>query len=157
MNHNKTERELQLKAQEYFNIGVGKSNLQDYQKAIVNFNKATETSTDYPIPYYNRAFLKMKLNDYEGAITDFNKFIELKPKDTTGYFYINVYHNRGNSKYILKDYKGAIIDYSKAIEHKPKFATAYYKRGICKINLDQKNEGNLDLSKALELGYRIIS
>ena len=104
-------------------------------EGVDSFNKATETSPNYAIPYYNRAFIKMKLKDYNGAIIDFNKAIELNPKSVFSYYYINAYHNRANSKYLLKDYKGAIIDFSKAIEHKPKFATAYYKRGICKINL----------------------
>jgi tetratricopeptide (TPR) repeat protein len=90
----------------------------------------------------------MKLKDYKGAIIDFNKAIDLNPKSILSYYYINAYHNIGNSKYLLKDYKGAIIDFSKYIEHKPEFATAYYKRGICKININQKNEGKLDLLRA---------
>jgi hypothetical protein len=42
MNYNTEESKLQIKAQEYLNIGVSKINLHDYQGAIASFNKATE-------------------------------------------------------------------------------------------------------------------
>jgi tetratricopeptide (TPR) repeat protein len=144
-----------LKAQAYFKSGVVKSNLQDYEGAIADFNKATEIAPNYATPYYNRAFLKIRLQDNRGAIIDFNKAIALDPKDAIPYYYINVYHNRGNAKYRLKEYLSAVVDYSKAIALKPTFASAYYKRGLCKIELNKETEGCIDIFKATELGYII--
>ena len=155
MNSNSNQTTLLLKAQAYFNSGVVKSNLQDYEGAIADFNKATQIAPNYATPYYNRAFLKIKLQDNRGAIIDFNKAIALDPKDAIPYYYINAHHNRANAKYRLKDYLGAVVDYSKAIELKPTFATAYYKRGLCKIALKQETKGRIDISKAKELGYVI--
>jgi tetratricopeptide (TPR) repeat protein len=157
MNSKPNQTTLLLKAQAYFNRGVVKSNLQDSEGAIADFNKATQIAPNYATPYYNRAFLKIRVQDDFGAIVDFNKAIALQPKDAIPYYYINAYHNRGNAKYRLKEYQGAIVDYSEAIELKPTFATAYYKRGLCKIALKQETEGSLDLSKAKELGYKIRS
>jgi len=154
MNSKPNQTTLLLKAQAYFKSGVVKSNLQDYDGAIADFDKATEISPDYATPYYNRAFLKIKLQDNRGAIIDFNKAIALDPKDAIPYYYINAYHNRGNAKYRLKEYLGAIADYSKAIALKPTFASAYYKRGLCKTALNQKKAGDLDFSKAKEMGYK---
>jgi tetratricopeptide (TPR) repeat protein len=155
MNSKPNQTILLLKAQAYFKSGVVKSNSQDYEGAIADFNKATEISPNYATPYYNRAFLKIRLQDDRGAILDFNKAIALDPKDAIPYYYINAYHNRGNAKYRLKEYLGAIVDYSKAIALKPTFASAYFKRGLCKIEVNKETEGRIDISKAKELGYII--
>jgi tetratricopeptide (TPR) repeat protein len=155
MNSKPNQTTLLLKAQAYFKSGVVKSNLHDYEGAIVDFNKATEISPNYATPYYNRAFLKIRLQDDRGAIIDFNKAIALDPKDAIPYYYINAYHNRGNAKYRLKEYLSAVVDYSKAILLKPTFASAYYERGLCKIELNKETEGRIDISKAKELGYII--
>ncbi len=140
---------------EYFNNGVKKSNEQDYNGAIAYFNQATEICPNYAIPYYNRAFIKMSLKNYSGAIEDFNMAIKLKPENVMSYYFVNSYHNRARAKYSLKDYEGAIIDFSKAIEENPKFSLAYHNRGMCKIKLNKKNEGTLDLSIAKKLKYEI--
>jgi|AntRauMFilla1563_2_1112583.scaffolds.fasta_scaffold12887_2 tetratricopeptide (TPR) repeat protein len=142
-----------LKSQEYFKMGVAKSNEKNYREALVNFNKATNIVPKYAIPYYNGAFIKMKLKDYNAAILDFTDFIELNPLNVVYYFYINAYHNRGRAKQFLKDHEGAIADYSKAIQLKSSFSMAYYNRGICKIALEY-NGGYQDIVKAKRLGYK---
>ncbi len=155
MTENEKLENQKIKAKEYFDSGVKKSNLKDYNGAIENLKKATEISPTFAIPYYNSAFIKMKLNDYSGAIEDFDMAIKLKPENVMSYYFVNSYHNRGRAKFCLKDYKGAILDFNKAIEEKPKFSLAYYNRGICKINLNEKLDGELDIAKAIELGYRV--
>ncbi|WP_336071011.1 tetratricopeptide repeat protein [Mesoflavibacter sp. CH_XMU1404-2] len=155
MNSETRNNKQQVIATEYFKNGVEKSNLKDYDGAIKDFNKATKACPNYAIPYYNRAFVKMHIKDYSGAILDFNKAVELNPKNVMDYYFVNSFHNRGRAKLYLKDYKGAITDFTKAIVEKPKFSSAFYNRGICKIKLNQKTDGELDLAKAKELGCRI--
>ena len=54
----------------------------------------------------------------------------------------------------LGDLQGAIQDYNKAIELDPDVAPSLYSTmGRAKIELGQKEEGCLDLSKAGEKGY----
>ena len=100
----------QKTAQDYYNSGNAKSNLQDYRGAIVDYNKAIELTPDYAGAYYNRGIAKKKLQDYRGAIADYTKAIELKPDYAAAYF------NRGNVKYERKDLDGACLDWSKAGE-----------------------------------------
>ena len=104
----------------YYNIGVYKAKLKDYNGAISDYNKAIELNPNYTKAYYNRGISKSKLKDHYGAISDFNKAIELNPN------YTKAYYNRGWSKDELKDEYGAISDYTKAIELNPNFDDAYF-------------------------------
>ncbi len=63
------------------------------------------------------------------------------------------YYDSGIEKANSRDYQGAIKEFDKAIKLNPKLADAYYNRGLAKIELDQKDSGCLDLSKAGELGF----
>jgi tetratricopeptide (TPR) repeat protein len=64
----------------------------------------------------------------------------------------DAYFLQGLSRYKLGDHRGAIEDYNQAIQLDPKLGEAYVLRGLSKIQLNQKNSGCLDLSKAGELG-----
>jgi|DEB19_MinimDraft_3_1074340.scaffolds.fasta_scaffold91656_2 hypothetical protein len=80
------------------------------------------------------------------------------------------FFQRGTVKYQLEDYKAAIIDFDQGIEiaHSNEFpknkktkdnptydkqlASAYLKRGLCKIKLNDKKGGCMDIDKALYMG-----
>ena len=100
----------QKTAQDYYNSGNAKDDLQDYRGAIADYTKAIELKPDNANAYFNRGLAKKKLQDYRGAIADYNKAIELIPN------YANAYNNRGNAKDELKDLDGACLDWSKAGE-----------------------------------------
>jgi tetratricopeptide (TPR) repeat protein len=65
------------KAEEYFDKGNAKFNLQDFIGAISEYNKAIELNPKLIGSYFNRGSAKDNLHDYIGAITDYNKAIEL--------------------------------------------------------------------------------
>ena len=60
-------------ADEYFNRGFDKSNLEDYRGAIDDFSKAIELNPNDGGAYYNRGLAKEALEDYRGAIHDIKK------------------------------------------------------------------------------------
>ena len=80
------------------------------------------------------------------------------------------FFERGTVKYHLEDYKAAIIDFDQGIEiahsnqypknkkkkdnptYDKQLASAYLKRGLCKIKLDDKMNGCMDIDKALNMG-----
>lgn len=80
------------------------------------------------------------------------------------------FFERGTVKYHLEDYKAAILDFDQGIEiaHSNQFpknkkkkdnpaydkqlASAYLKRGMCKIKLNDKKNGCMDIDKALYMG-----
>ena len=91
----------------YYNRGLAKIHLEDYNGAISDNTKAIELNPDYAMAYNNRGYSKSILEDYNGAIADYNKAIELDPNNSLAYA------NRGISKYILGDLNGACDDAKK--------------------------------------------
>ena len=139
-----TTTNLQL-AEEYFYSALKKKEQNDYDGAIVDYNKAIENNLNYTYAYNDRGIVKYILKDYDGAIVDYTKAIEINPN------LFKPYYNRGTVKSSLKDYYGAIADYNKAIELDPDYAFAYYDRGNAMAALINYYGAIADYTKAIEL------
>ena len=87
------------------------SQLNDPEKAELDFNKAISRDSTYIFGYQSRgAFYQDSKKDYKSAINDFSKIIELEPKGGNGYAL------RGDAYFYNKNYDLALSDYFKAIE-----------------------------------------
>lgn len=153
------------------------SALSDYSKAInylmnnKNMKKVYSKTYSYHIvsladTYLERANSKAVLKDLLGQIQDLSLAIDMSEthnKGTFEYSYFlqileDAYFYRGSCKALIDDIYGSISDYSKVIEmngNRNKIGLSYYFRGLQKINhqkLFEKENGCLDLSKALEYG-----
>ena len=127
----------------YYNRGVGKFNLKDYQGAINDYNKTIQLQPDYAEAYHNRGEAKVQLQDYAGAIEDLTTAIALKPQ------YADAYFTRAKAKNKLKDYEGAIDDFTKTLDLKPDQTDAYFDRANSRSRI-QDYEGALkDLSRVI--------
>ena len=159
----------------YYSRGIAKNFLKRYIEAISDYNKALdilrinveEVNNEFPKNadiklgakialsefskdlFYNKAIADFNLKDYLNSIADYSKALEIDPK------FAMAYVNRGEARGFLKDYYCVIDDCTKAIEINSKLAEAYFVRGYAKIELEQEDEGCLDLSKAGELGYKV--
>ncbi|QNI77565.1 TPR repeat family protein [Synechococcus sp. MVIR-18-1] len=74
-------------ATQYFNQGVEKYEVGNYQGAIADWNKAIEINPQDALAYYNRGLAKYDSGDHQGAIVDYNKAININPhlpETTTG-------------------------------------------------------------------------
>lgn len=144
-------------AESYFNRGVKKADLGDYEDAIANFDKVIEIKPELAEAYNKRGMSKDELKYSrstkgniifnKGAIADYTKAIEIKPD------YAEAFFNRGNSKYDLKDLKGAIADFTKSIDINPNHSFPYARRGLSKFFLGNTYGACQDLLKAQDLGY----
>ena len=149
-------------ATDYFNKGISKFNLKDYQGAISEFNKSIHLNPNDADAYINRGIAKKKLLEYTGAdaISDYNIAIQLNPNNSD-YFY-----NRGNAKIGLRDYRGAITDFSIAIQLNPDNADAFTMKEDAKKQLQNytgipslyqaglylKQSANLNIASLLIMG-----
>ena len=79
-------------AEEYFNKGYLKAELNDFKGAIVEYTKSIKIDPNDAETYYNRGVSKRNLKDFKGAILDYTKAIELDPNK------IDAYNNRAFHK-----------------------------------------------------------
>jgi len=104
------DESLKLKeyAKAYNNRGVAYAKLNEYERAIKDYDKAIELNPNYAETYYNRGNAYAKLNKYERAIKDFSKAIELNPN------YAKAYGNRGIAYSKIHRYEESARDLKKA-------------------------------------------
>jgi tetratricopeptide (TPR) repeat protein len=136
--------------QAYENRGVAKYYLEEYGQALDDFNKALKINPEDYNTYGRRGWSKYHLNDLPGAISDFTKALE-GVKDKGQYFNV-----RGESEYRLQDYHKAMADFTRVIrfwyKDRDERSNAFYWRGLTEIDLGEKENGCLDLNKAVKLG-----
>ena len=61
----------------YFNSGIAKNVLKDYQGAIADFTKVIEINPKYTNAYVNRGASKYFIGDSKGACDDWRKAADL--------------------------------------------------------------------------------
>ena len=95
-------------AEAYFNSGLSKYKVGDYQGAIVDFNQAIRLNPNYAEAYNHRGITKATLGDYQGAIVDYNKAIELNSNDAAAYYGRGLtYQQLGENQQALADFREA--------------------------------------------------
>ena len=140
-------------ADEFYNSGLDKGNLEDYNGAIADFTKAISLKP-FADCYVNRGHCKADLEDYEGAIADFTKAIELNPNDESAYY------QRGGAKLFTNE--SSCPDMKKACElgselgcgFSEKFcqtASYFLESGNAKKNLKDYEGAITDFTKAISL------
>jgi len=125
----------------YYNRGVAKHDLGEYEAAITDYDEAIRLQSDHASAYHNRGLAKAYLSQYEA---DFDEAIKLQPN-------ANTYHNRGTAKHNLGEYAAAITDYDEAIRLQPDHASAYHNRGTAKHALGENEAAIADDDEAIRL------
>ena len=129
----------------YGHLGVAYAGLNQYVKAVQNFDKATDLDPEQGWFYYERGNAYLKLQQYVKAIQDYDRAIELGHNSSI------TYSDRGLAYSRLNQYVKAIQDYDRAITLDPKDAWAHAARGDTYSRLDQEIKAIHDYDKAIEL------
>jgi tetratricopeptide (TPR) repeat protein len=111
--------QAKIRAVVYSNRGTAHLNMEEYDQAIQNYDKAIELNPNLAIAYNNRGNAYEDKGEYDRAIQDYDKAIELNPNLAI------VYNCRGNVYVDKGKYDQAIQDYNKAIELDPENAEFY--------------------------------
>ena len=106
-------------------VSVGKRKLkqEDYQGAIVEFDKALAANPDDINSLHSRAIASFNLRNFNAAISDLDRVINLNLQNA------NAYKSRGLNYSFSGDYRSALADYNKAILLNPQDVNAYIGRG----------------------------
>ena len=143
----KWRQRKRIRAYTYFKKGKNRSNAEDYDEAITQFNRAIQLNPAYARAYFERGFAKFKIGDSAGAIEDYTHAIKFNPKYTTAYY------NRANQKRDHALYEAAIKDYTVAIRLDPKYDKSYHNRGRVKYLLGKSEADKGNRAEAV-LHYR---
>ena len=167
-----------IRAYIYSVRGQRKYNLNQYDDAVADFDKAIKLYPQKADAYYNRGLAKFRLGDiqgingnveearrfYEAGIEDCTQAIKLNPEDTYAY------HNRAGGKFRLgqskanqadvarvqRYYQGAIHDWTQVITLNSELADPYNNRGIAKATLGESKIEQGDIADAQALYVEAI-
>ena len=111
------------KAREYYTEGQRYSEKEQYDLAVVQYNKAVKSDPNFAFAWDNMGLCYRKLNRFDEAIKCYKKSLELDPKGTMPLQNMAVAYD------YLKDYKSASDTYLKIIKNNPEDAEGYYGAG----------------------------
>jgi len=126
--------------------GIAYAFLEDYQRALADFNEALVQNAYNADVYNERGSIWRLHHEYEHAIIDYNAAIRIDPELTEAYY------NRGLAHEELHHYDEAIIDFSQTITLNPSISQAYEARARI-YALQQNYDGAItDLQRYLRMG-----
>ncbi len=132
-------------ARQHIERGIALLDEDEYEQAILVFNKAIELYPDESAAYFYRGLSYGRSGEYDKAITDFSVTINLKPDNKRAYY------NRGFIYERKEEYDRAIADYSEAIELDHAYALAYEHRAVAYKLQGMEARAIADLEKCIEV------
>lgn len=117
----------------------------EYDKAIIELEKAIELEPDNNIAYTDLAASYFKNGDYENAVVTWSEVIQFNPDEA------GPYYERGLSYFNLKGYDQAIDDLTQSIDLDATNADAYSVRGKSYAFLEKYEQAIPDFTQAIEL------
>src|ERR1043165_3769568 len=117
-------RNKRAKAVQYFRDGLSFLSKDDCEKALVSFEKAVESDSNYAEAWAQSGFCNEKLGKHAEALEASKKAVVLRPSAES-------FFNIGLANYYLKQYKEEADAYRQAIKLDPyNAADAYYALGL---------------------------
>ena len=131
--------------------GIAWRHLNDFEKALNDFNASIELNNKYPVVYENRGYIYLLQKDYEKAAMDFRKAVNMDPRSAYSWRNLGLVElNSGN-------YDQALKSLNQSLEIEPDNAYALKTRGKVYVALGQKDNACIDLHRSVELGLSEIN
>jgi tetratricopeptide (TPR) repeat protein len=135
-------------AQVYYGLGNLYNKTKRKTEAHQAYDKAIKLNPGYVDALMARAMLFRDMKRYLEAIIDYNKVVKAEIT------YYKAYRERGICRIAIKDYENAADDFTRFLIFEPNNGEIYYYRGMARIAVNELMDGCLDLSTALEKGYK---
>ena len=132
----------------YIYRGIAYRDMQEYAKAIKDFDKAIELDPNDMASYIDRGETKTIINDLDGAIKDFEYITFTKSSDE---YKITAYSYLSSIAFETNDFEQALAYLDKLIALTPNDEEAYFDRGAAKGMLMNWEGAIADYSKAIEI------
>ena len=129
----------------YFYKGVVLESLDDYEAALVAFDRAIELDAEFAEAYLDRGMVRTSLGEMDAAIDDFTQAIALDPTIPEAFY------NRGTAYGRLGRPEDAVNDLTEALRLRPDYMTALLNRGLAYVQMAEYEQGIADFDAAIAL------
>lgn len=136
------EHNFEQKSELLYNRGVIYQDLQEYNKAIEDYDKLIALDNTFSDAYYNKGIIYLKLDELSKAILNFDKAILINNTDPI-YFI-----NRGYVYYKKLAYEEAIRDFENTLKLDSTYYESYKWLGFSYQKLGDKKNANINFEKA---------
>lgn len=138
-------RNKRAKAVQYFRDGLSFLSKDDCEKALVAFDKALDSDSNYAEAWAQSGFCNEKLGKHAEALEASKRAVNLRPSAES-------YFNIGLANFYLKQYKDAADGYRQAIKLDPfNSADAYYALGLVYRDWNKPDEEIQAYKQAIRL------
>lgn len=138
--------ELTGSARFYYNKRVGRYNAEEYELAVIEFEKPIYLhASGYGDAYLYRGHIDDELGQFRRAIQDFDQAIKFDA------YFTGAYHSRGIVYHEIGEHRRAIEGYVLAIELDPAHAYAFDNRNLALNELGQYTLAEQDAKIACKL------
>ena len=117
------------------NLGMAFTRQENFDQAIIHYNKALEIDPYFANVYYNLGYVFLRRDELDEAIKHFTKALDLAPDMPWAHFHL------GNSLFKQGKLEEAIASYNKAIKLRPNFRDALHNLQVAQ-SLKEKREKN---------------
>ena len=118
--------------------------LAEYEKALADFQLASEISPEAALPWKNIASLQIQRGKFQEATSAYQKAIDLDPDDP------KLYYAWAQSRSFYVGAEQSILDFTRALEKDPLNANAYVSRGRKLFDVEQYDQAINDFTQALQ-------
>ncbi len=132
-------------ANDYFNQGNQFKQSEQYQDAVVAYQKAIELNANFSWYYNNLAEAWVELEEWEKAIAAFRQACEINPHSEWSFYQL------GEALVQQGELEEAIAAFQKAIEINPGYTEFYSSLGEVLWQVERLDEAVICLQKAVEL------
>jgi tetratricopeptide (TPR) repeat protein len=150
----------------WFNRGIGKINIKNYEGAKSDFNKVLEIEKGHTGAYIMRAVSCYMLQDYNSMLSDIEIALQIDPFVLSDLYFIqvrktidkaielapekvNLYYGRGYANFKSGYFRLAVNDFAKALKLIPGNSEYYKMMGASRIFLKDAPGAESDLKAAL--------
>jgi tetratricopeptide (TPR) repeat protein len=129
----------------HFTLGFLCHQMNDWEAAILNYEKALALKPDYVDAYLNIGSIYNEKCDFDRALAFYNKAIALNG------MLPQAYYNRGIILQEMQKHEDALADYDRATALKPDFYSAYLNKSVILYELKRKSEAVRNYKRILKL------
>jgi len=122
---------------------------RDYERAMQDFNQATQRSPAWVWPWNDHGEALLRLRQPRRAMRDFDRVIELAPENALGFL------NRGCAYLMIRRLALARQDFDSALRFDPKNPGALLGRGLVKRQTGDVAGGDADVAAARAIRPRV--